>query len=319
MSTRLPLYRMLNAPLGGGSESEVNYVFRSDEGIDPGATAVSGDQYALGKDSDWNPAEHPLVVQCLIERAPLLEAIFGPDGVVNTDAEVLLALEWASADSCWRTLGSVRSLRHEAEDKGVVLDIELAAGTLRGSGLLSVQAFLGRYAAEFVPGFAHQPGARLGSLAQPIEIVIDGDGSLFPVLEESLGAEGPLWELKACWSDPQDEPFSSDYVALVLNNAHPHFEQLRDRRALNIEQSPLMRQVFAAWLALVIAQVKEDMGAQFDTYLGAPDADEGIASIADAVRSFIRLGDLKTGSLPELFISTQCWLDHRVRELESAA
>ena len=319
MSTRLPLYRMLNAPLGDGSESEVTYIFRSDDGIDPGATAVSGDQYALGKDSDWNPAEHPLVVQCLIERAPLLEAIFGPHGVVSRDAEVLLALEWASADSCWRTLGPIHGLRHEADDEDVLLDIELEPGTVRGSGLLSVQAFLGRYAVEFVPGFAHHPGARLGTLAQPIEIIIDGDGSLFPVVEESLGADGPLWELKACWSDPQDEPFSSDYVALVLNNAHPHFEQLRDRRALNIEQSPLMRQVFAAWLALVIAQVQEDMGAQFDMYLSAPDADEGIASIADAVRSFIRLGDLKTGSLPELFISTQCWLDHRVRELESAA
>lgn len=317
MSTRLPLYRMLNAPLGG-SESEVNYVFRSHDGLDPGATAVSGDQYALGKDSDWNPAEHPLEVQCLIERAPLLEAIFGPDGVASTGAEVLLALEWASADSCWRTLGPVHGLRHE-EGRVVVLDIELEPGTVRGSGFLSVQAFLGQYKAECVPGFAHQPGARLGPLAQPIEIVIDGDGSLFPVLEESLGAEGPLWELKACWSDPQDEPFSSDYVALVLNNAHPHFEQLRDRRALNFEQSPLMRQVFAAWLALVISQVKEDMGAQFDTYLGTSDADEGIASIADAVCSFIRLGDLNTASLPELFVSTQCWLDRRVRELENAA
>lgn len=319
MSTRVPLYRMLNAPLGGGSESEVSYVFRSHDGLDPGATLVSGDQYALGKDSDWNPAEHSLEVRCLIERALLLEAIFGPDGVASTDAEVLLALEWTSADSCWRTLGLVHTLRHEEEGGPVTLGIELEPGTIRGSGFLSIQTFLGRYSAEFVPGLAHQLGARLGPLAPPIEIVIDGDGSLFPVLEESLGTDGPLWELKACWSDPQDEPFSSDYVALVLNNTHPHFEQLRDRRALNFEQSPLMRQVFAAWLALVISQVKEDMGAQFDTYLGAPDADEGIASIADAVRSFVRLGDLNTGSLPELFISTQCWLDQRVRELENAA
>lgn len=317
MSTRLPLYRMLNAPLGGGNGSKVDYVFRSHDGLDPGATALSSDQYALGKDSDWNPAEHPLKAQCLIERVSLLEAIFGSDGVASKDAEVLLALEWASADSCWRTLGPVYALRHE-EGRAVVLDIELEPGTVRGSGFLSIQAFLGQYSAQFVPGFAHQLGARLGPLAQPIEIVIDGDGSLFPVLEESLGEEGPLWELKTCWSDPQDEPFSSDYVALVLNNAHPHFEQLRDRRALSFEQSPLMRQVFAAWLALVIFQVKEDMGAQFDTYLGAPDADEGIASIADAVRSFIRLGDLNTVSLPDLFVSTQCWLDQRVRELESA-
>lgn len=318
MSTRLPLYRMLNAPLCRGNESEVKYVFRSHEGLDPGAIAVNSYQYALGKDSDWNPAEDQLTVQCLIERASLLEAIFAADGVASSDAEVLLALEWVSADSCWRTLGPVYSLWHEDLSRDVVLDIELEPGTVRGSGFLSVQAFLGRPSAEFVLGFAHQPGARLGPLAQPIEIVIDGDGSLFPVLEEPLGEDGPLWELKTCWSDPQDEPFSSDYVALVLNNVHPHFEQLRDRRALNFE-SPLMRQVFAAWLALVITQVKADMGPQFDTYLSAPDADDGIGSIADAVRSFIRLGDLNTGSLPALFVSTQCWIDQRVRELESAA
>jgi hypothetical protein len=310
---------MLNAPLGCEREWEVSYTFRSHDGLDPGATPLSGDQWALGKDSDWNPAEHPLVVQCLIERDSLLEAVFGIDGVAAKDTEVLLALEWASADSCWRTLGSVHVLRPEEEGRVVELNIELESGTIRGSGFLSVQAFLGRCKGESVLGFAHHSGARLGLLARSIEIVIDGDGSLFPVLEESLGAEGPLWQLKACWSDPQEEPFSSDYVALVLNNAHPHFEQLRDRRAMNIEQSPLMRQVFAAWLALVIAQVKEDMGAEFDMYLGAPDADEGIASIAEAVRSFIKLGNLDTGSLPKLFESTQCWLDHQIRKLERPA
>lgn len=317
MSARLPLYRTLNGPLTDSVEPETDYIFKSHDGIDPGAKLLAGDQFALGNDSDWNTAEHPLLIQCVFERVPLLAAIFGPDGVANTDSEVVLALEWASADSCWRTLGSRHSLRHESKDADLVLDIELQAGTVRGSGILTAQAFLGRYEGELVPGFAHQSGARLGLLTRPIEVVIDGDGSLFPVLEESLGEEGPLWELKSSWSDPQDEPFSSDYVALVLNSSHPHFEQLRDRRAMNIEQSPLMRQVFACWLALVIAQVKEDMGAQFDVHMGAPEADEDISSIADAVRSFIRLGDLNTGSLPDLFTSTQCWLDRRIRELES--
>ena len=40
MSTRLPLYRMLNAPLGGASDSEVLFVFRSHDGLDPGATGL---------------------------------------------------------------------------------------------------------------------------------------------------------------------------------------------------------------------------------------------------------------------------------------
>ncbi|MTD07743.1 hypothetical protein GKN89_13490 [Serratia sp. YC16] len=318
MSTRLPLYRMLNAPLSQGNDSVVSFSFRADSYFDPGVKALAQYQYAIGKDSDWNPGEHTLVVQCVIERIPLLEAIFGAEGVVTAESEVLLALEWASADSCWRTLGTAYGLQHVTEDGYVVLEITLKPGTVRGSGLISVQTFLGRHTSEFVPGYAHQLGARLGLVTQPIEIIIDGDGSLFPVLEESLGPTEPLWELKACWSDPQDEPFSSEYVALVLNSSHPHFDQLRDRRALSIEQSQLMRQVFAAWLTLVIAQVKEDMGAEFDTHLGVTDADEGIGSIADAICSFIRLGDLDTGSLPELFKSIQRWIDSRVMELEAA-
>ncbi|HCD1615724.1 TPA: hypothetical protein NBH86_003518 [Serratia marcescens] len=318
MSTRLPLYRMLNAPLSQGNDSVVSFNFRANGYFDPGVQVLGQHQYAIGKDSDWDPAEHTLVVQCVIERVPLLEAIFGPEGIVTAETEVLLALEWASADSCWRTIGTVYGLRHVTKDENVVLEIKLKPGTIRGCGLISVQTFLGRHSSEFVPGYAYQQGARLGLVTQPIEIIIDGDGSLFPVLEESLGAAEPLWELKACWSDPQDEPFSSEYVALVLNNSHPHFDQLRDGRALNIGQSPLMRQVFAAWLALVIAQVKEDMGAEFDTHLGVSDAGEGIGSIADAICSFIRLGDLDTGSLPELFKSTQRWIDSRVMELEAA-
>jgi hypothetical protein len=308
---------MLGAPLGGANGSELRYDFRSHDGLDPGATALSGDQYSLGKDSDWNPAEHPLTIQCLVERAPLLKAIFGANGVASTDDEVILALEWVSADSCWRTIGTVHHLRHEDKGGIVALDIALEPGTVRGSGFLSVQAFLGQPQGAIIPGFARQSGARLGPLAQPIEIVIDGDGSLFPVLEEPLGADKQLWELKASWSDPQDEPFTSDYVALVLNNAHPHFDQLRDRRGVNLEQSPLMRQVFAAWLSLLICKVKEDMGPQFDTFLGVLDSDEGVGSIADAVSSFIRLGDLNTASLPDLFVSTQCWLERRIQELES--
>lgn len=319
MSTKLPLYRMLDAPLRGGSGSVVNYRFLSRGDLEPGATMVSDNQYAMGKDSDWSPAEHPLVVQCQIDQAPLLEVVFGPHGVASPKSEVLLALEWMSADSCWRMLGPAHALRYEVEDSHVMLSIEMGPGTIRGSGLLSVQAFLGRQTPEVIPGFAYQAGARLGPVSSPIEVIVDGDGSLFPVLEEPLGSDGPLWQLRSCWSDPRDEPFSSDYVALVLNNEHAHFGQLRDRRALNIEQSPLMRQVFAAWLALLINEVKEDMGAQFERFIATPYGEEGVASIAEAVSSFIRLGGLNISSLPELFISTQCWLDRRVRELESEA
>ncbi|MCW8275514.1 hypothetical protein IMF27_07210 [Pseudomonas sp. PCH199] len=318
MSSPLALYRTLPANLPEDFCLSTRYGFTSSSGEDPGAKAISENQYTLGTDSDWSADTHDLVVRCSISKTRLLQQLFEDGGLAASDGELLLALEWTSADSCWRTLSQPFLLTKQnflsGEDTAELI-LHLPASSIRGNGLVTVQLLLGHPGSnDILVGLANQRGCRLGPLTLPIEIVIDGDGSLFPVQEEALGAEGALWEMRATWSDPRDEPFSSGYVALILNRDHELFDQLRERRTEPNRQSPLMRQVVSSWIALVIHQVKIDLGSDFDSILNHYGQSDDFASIADAVAAFIRLGELDTGSLSSLFATTQCWFDRRIRE-----
>lgn len=318
MNRPLPLYRMLPANLPHDVQLKGDYTFSSTNGDDPGARSTAHCQFSLGSNSDWSADTHDLLIRCNLSNAEVLKRLFEDRGVVANDGELLLALEWTSADSCWRKTGQPRVLTTSSfsdDEAFPELVLHLPPGSLRGSGNVSIQSFLGQPGTgDGSPGLASLQGSRLGQLMQSVEIVIDGNGSLFPVLEESLGNDGPLWELRTSWSDPRDEAFQSDYVALVLNREHELFSQLRERASEPGRQSPLMRQIVSSWIALLVHQVKSDLGPDFNSIVNHYGQSEDFASIADAVASFIRLGQLDTSSLNALFVSTQCWFDRRLRE-----
>lgn len=315
--TVLSPYRTLATSLHDIPRPRMRLVFRSD-GPDPGALDLGSGEYSLGSDSDWNPDLHNLTIGCVLTNVEDLRPLFGPSGVAATDAVLLLALEWSSADSGWRGLGAPLRLTRE-QLSGVnempSLQLVLPAGSMRGTGALSVQVYLGEpgTAGCADAGVARQKSARLGSLLDPVRVVIDSDGSLFPVLEESLGREEALWEMRTCWNDPREEPFSSEYVALVLNRDHELFEQLGTRRGDRGGQTPLMRHVLASWIALLIHAVSTDLEAGFDELVAGPAPTGDFASIAEAAAVLVRTGELDTGSPGALFASTQRWLDRRVQ------
>lgn len=321
--TVLSPYRTLSTSLHDMPRPGMRLVFGS-EGPNPGALDLGGGEYSLGSDSDWNPDLHSLTVGCVLAKVAELHPLFGPGGVAATNAVLLLALEWSSADSGWRGLGRPLRLTRDqlsGPDELPALQLVLPAGTIRGTGLLGVQVFLCEpgTADSADAGLARQKGARLGMLSDPVRVVIDSDGSLFPVLEESLGRDEALWEMRTCWNDPREEPFSSEYVALVLNRDHALFEQLGTRRGEQGGQTPLMRHVLASWIALLVHAVSMDLDTEFDELVAGPAPTGDFASIADAAAVLVRTGDLDTGSLGALFASVQRWLDRRIQATTTEA
>ncbi|MBT2342143.1 MULTISPECIES: hypothetical protein [Pseudomonas] len=322
MSSSLSPYRTLPTNFSENHQLNTRYEFTYGSGCNPGAKLVSENQYTLGTDSDWSADTHDLVVRCIIESTQTLKPLFEEEGLIASDGELILALEWASADSCWRTLSepfvlTKKDISLSLGEDTAEINLHLPIGSIRGNGLVTIQLILGDPGSSCsVIGLASQRGSRLGSLAPSVEIAIDGDGSLFPIQEEALGAASPLWEMRATWSDPRDEPFTCSYVALILNRDHELFEHLQERRTGSNRQSPLMRQIVSSWIALVVHQVKIDLGSDFDSILNQYGYTEEFSSVADAVAAFIRLGELDTSSLGALFTSTQQWLDRRIREVE---
>lgn len=319
--TILSPYRTLSAGLTDIPRPDVRVLFGS-AGPNPGAQDLGGGEYSLGSDSDWNPEIHDLTVSFELRNVAELRRLFGPSGLASADASLLLALEWTSAGSGWRGLGApVRLTLDQLSSADMMIRpmLVLPAGSIRGTGLLTLQVFLGEpgSAERGDAGVARRKGARFGNLSGPFLVVVDSDGSLFPVLEEPLGQDQALWEMRDAWNDPCEEPFTSEYVALVLNRDHELFDQLRDRRDGNASQTPLMRHVLAAWISLLVLSVKADIGQEFDEFVAQPRAPCDEASIADAATMFVRSGELDTSTPHALFASVQRWLDRRVRPASS--
>lgn len=317
-SAGIPLFRVLPASLLQ-QETVVPVFTFSSSGPDPGARLVAAHEISLGTDSDWTADSHDLIVRGRLESIAGLAALFGTVGIAGLDGRLQLALEWTSAESGWRKLGAPAELRLADCSADVVfpaLSLSLEAGAIRGVGKIALQVFLGDAGSQdsLTGGQATEPGFRFGALGQPMTVVADGDSSLFPISEESLGGDEALWHFRQCWIDPYVDTFSSEYVSLVLNRDHPHFAQLRGKGEAGV-QSPLMRQVLASWLALFVGETARELNGGFSELVGGSDsAHEG--SIADVAASFVGYGALETGSPAELAASTQRWLDRRLNECE---
>jgi hypothetical protein len=311
-------FRTLPANLPDSFRLKMRLEFSS-TGPDPGAFELGRNEYSLGTDSDWNPELHDLSLKFILKNLGELGSLFDTGGVAASDAVLLLALEWTSPDSGWRKLGPpfrFSGTHLPPIDDHVELSVELAAGSIRGTGILALQVFLDDPGSgdSGDAGIAQQKGMRIGTLSDSICIVIDGDGSLFPVQEEGLGRDGALWEMRIAWNDPREEPFASEYVALVLNPDHAMYGELRGRGIGQGGQTSLMQHVLSSWVSLLVYEVKEELGEDFDNIVVSQVNAIEFASIAEAAAAMVRSGELDTSSAHSLFASTQRWLGRRVRE-----
>jgi hypothetical protein len=291
----------------------------SSTGPDPGAHAADS-EFALGRDSDWNADLHDLTIQWTV-RPDRLKPLFGADGVLGERAALLLAAEWTSAESGYRQLGEGAVLRLtdcSARAAPLILSLTLEGGTLRGSGSLSLQVYLESRAPGSVrAGVATAKGSRLGTLWGPVTVVIDADSSLFPIVEEDLGAGRPLWEFRENWTDLLADPFSTDYLALVLNTGHPDAAALRDLQSPAVGLAPLMKQVLACWLAHLVSLVVDETGDSFNRITGDEHCISEPGSIARTVVGLVSAGGIDTESPLARLQSAQLWLDRLTRTQET--
>lgn len=307
-------FRTITAGFPDGLEVSAVPVFSS-TGPDPGAHAKDS-EFALGRDSDWNADLHDITIQWTLKAAGL-KALFGAGGIAGERAALLVAAEWTSPESGYRTLGEgvvVRLADCSARAAPLVLSLTLERGTLRGSGRLSLQVYLeSRGPGSVRPGTAVTKGARLGTLWGPVTVVIDADSSLFPIVEEDLGAGRPLWDFRENWTDALTDPFSLDHVALVMNTGHPDAAALRDVQNPAAGLTPLMKQVLACWLAHLVARVADETGDSFNRITGDEYCISEPGSIARTVAGLVSAGEIDTDSALSRLQSAQLWLDRLTR------
>lgn len=203
---------------------------------------------------EWVPDKHDLCFQrkYTIDNPKLL---FGKYGIACENSELGIALLWTSKSSSQRGAKVISGFRQQM-DKPVSFRIKASfpPGQLKGSISLQTIIYLK------TPGtlkqserhLANNPGTILGILDEYI-IIIDGNGSVFPIVEVSLPSE-PLWWVSCDWSDPLVDSFDEENVKIILNKAHPNYKFLKLEDGL--KESPMLFDIIASAIQIIIQAVK---------------------------------------------------------------
>ncbi len=293
MNTAFNSYPVLNESLFSdigyiGEQPEFSYIedyqefplrIEKDEGLS-----------SVGKIIDprcnWSPETHNLIInkQCSLAQAYCL---FGIGGIVPSTAEVGVALKWVSTNSdvCGVIpFGVINKLDSSIE---FTVSKVLEKGLIKGSIRLQTFLYLKNSGKSFSneETLAQEPGTILGVLDQ-YEIFIDGNGSLFPIMEVNKPGE-PLW--KVFFNDSCDalhDKFDNDNVEIQLNKAHPSYENLRVETS--ISETPLLLEVLSSALFVIFVSAKEAIDQDWDKVInGRAGVDYDTGSIADAVNHFV--------------------------------
>ncbi|WP_276847190.1 hypothetical protein [Faecalibaculum rodentium] len=266
--------------------------------------------YLEDSEGNWDPDADGFTAEMQFSlKNP--EVFFGKSGVVCSDAEIGVGLQWYSRES--RQRGSMEGMvlnRNDRKMSGKVT-VYFEPGQIRGDLTIQPLFYL---KTPGVPMYnevflANRLGMILGIPESPsILLRFDGTGSTFPIAAENLGKTAPLWTLYYDSADPETDQFS-DAVALTLNRDHPAYPQIN--RTSTKFNPYLLIQVLASCLTQIIQKTMED-DEVWERIMSGDDLEEG--SVAQAINYYAAGLDWDTSDIISLSESARMFLGRKVSE-----
>jgi len=181
------------------------------------------------------------------------EKLFGACGVASCAASLGMGAICISSASDRLEAFKICTFEFDTRPLDIKYTLNLSKGKYRGN--ITIKTVL--YLAEDPSGderYPKQKGTILGELDHYVVDLFD-DQTLFPVYEVTSDDPAPWWV--ACnWNDIEDDPFISEYVAIVINKSNPMYEQLcvKNEEKFN----PLMlAEVMSAAMQTIISKIRE--------------------------------------------------------------
>jgi hypothetical protein len=233
----------------------------------------------------WNPEECHLKIR---KRIDLHYAghLFGKGGIVYEDTKLGIAFHYYSKESNQRgtkSIGTFNAKDFETnEAKEFDFRLKINEGYLRGIVCFELLLYIKEPGTpgDYGSYFANETGVIIGVL-ESMRLILDGDGSLFPIKETEMPGE-PLWKLHCNWSNPMEDPFSSENVCVYLNTSHSDYKILNTEAGL--KKNPLMLEIISSALQTIVLKVKRD---ETSWNCMEKDIDVEAGSIVDVIRYFV--------------------------------
>lgn len=254
-------------------------------------------------DPIWSPNDNELTVnQTIIFERP--NYLYGEEGVTLHGNTIGLAVHIHSKDSNFQQTLPVDIIRNVTDEIKITFSYTFEPSTLKNSVSLDFFLYLKDYSYPYFKHANHIGMILSEDYLTKIEIIVDGDGSDFPMSEFS-NTKGPLWELKNNWVEASIETFDSSTVNLSLNTAHPLFKQIKDGKT-PISRA-LMGDIMVQAMSMIINQVVivEENELSHDTDVQAD-------SILEAVKYWISSFEIDVTSSFSITNSMRSYWDRQM-------
>lgn len=230
---------------------------------------------------NWNPEEHNLIIETkhVINNPGFL---FGSNGLASANgSKIGIAVLWMNVESSTR--GAVEIGEIHSNDVGPVeflQKLKFEPKSIKGTLILQVVLYLKNVGIPKENEFhlAKEEGTIFGKLGEDTRIIIDGNGSMFPIMETNKPGE-PLWWVECDWSDPTEDKFIQDNFCLYINNAHKDYDMLSLKEG--IKNSPLLMEIIASAMQILITEVLSNEAFKSDTINGTNLSPNSISSVVN--------------------------------------
>ena len=257
-------------------------------------TETSNSRLTIVKLSDptskWHPETYNLQISVAGTIAMPLH-LFGANGIASkNNGRIGIAVLWMSRDSSVRGIQPVADFANQFQPFDYSKLLSFPAHTLRGTIVLKTVIYL-KQVGNPSSDEAHLTtvtGTILGVLDET-RIIIDGNGSVFPVVEKA-DKSMPLWWVDCSWEDPTEDLLVEENFCLYLNTAHADYPSLSLNNGL--KHAPLFQGIIASSISIMITEVLSDDFYRTQTITGS-----GIlpGSISAAVNYFLKIYEVDTG------------------------
>lgn len=266
------------------------------------ATGTATDNaYELDGQDDWDAEVCVLKVSQDFTLHSLPGLFYtGADSLMplaGRDATLGLAAVWWSNKSQIRGCEEIATFNYEQVKNSPEMQFsfmrEFAPGELSGRLEVRYVLFLKEAGEKLRVGFARDSGTLLGDVGIPLQLVLDGEGSVFPLSVEN-DPQGPLWRTEISIDDPFEETFTEEYFNVILNEGHPAFKELGRDKGYN---TALYHEVFAGALEELFLYLRENFK---DDFQAASLAEVTPGTIAYAALYMVQTFNLNTDNIAVL-------------------
>ncbi len=238
--------------------------------------------------SGFNPDENSLSVRVNISIVNLERLFTGEHAVVGSGAQLGAALMWQSSTTGRRGVSKKILFKQGECVKSRQLEITFQPRELSGDLVISGIIYLNSPSKISRFGFCNEPGSILGIFWGPLTLKLDGDESVFPLIEDrDAKPTDPPWRLKMEWGEEPDRLFNKENFAVLINMQHKDAAVIMPNGDPSNEFSPALKEILSSALTLFMMRIRENSQTWEKIKKGSDDFPKG--SIADAASEFYRI------------------------------